>query len=523
MDRRRGAGVGDAGVGDAGAAWGYLRARMQLRPQNERILFGLKLRQLRQARELSFQRLAELTGLSVSYLNEIERGKKSPKPDKLAGLAAALGVDPAELADHTLEAQMMPVADLLRSNFLNELPLDRFGIELAKVVEIIASAPARVGAFISTLLELSRNYALLDENFYRGALRSWLEMHHNYLEDSEAFAKTCRAELGWDSARVPDADDLAGALARRHDYRVAPGGLDAVAAFRGLERVFVPADRSLLLAGTLAERDLRYHLAVEIGYQEMRVRDRSLTAPMTEITGFDMALAHARAHAFAGALLLPAERVDHELQGFFGDGEPALDVFEGLLEHYRVTPALLLDRVSALIARFRDIRSLFFIQLTEVAPGELQMTRELHLGRQHRPHATGLLEHYCRRWVGARLLLRGRDRTQIGIQASRYHGSDDEYLVLAIADKQHDGRRQSSFLGMPLTPELEGAIPALLKADLRREVVNNTCERCPIADCAERAAPPTVAASRQRRREVKDAIERLQREARQAARRGRRI
>ena len=494
---------------------------MRLKPQNERLLFGLKLRQLRAERDLSFQQLARLTGMSVSYLNEIERGKKSPKPDKLADLARALDVAPGHLTDPTLEAQMMPVAELLRSNFLNELPLERFGIDLGKLVEIIAGAPARVGAFISTLLELSRNYALLDENFFVGALRAWLEMHDNYLEDSEAFARRTRRALGWDPAHVPASEELEGLLRDRHDYRVVRGGLDAVEAFAGLERVFVPTDRSLLLAGSLGERDLRYYLAKELGYRVMDVRGRPLTAPMLRSESFDVALAHARTHAFASALLLPAERVDAELDGFFGAGEPALDVFEQLLTHYRVTPLLLLDRVSALIPRLRGIRSLYLIQLVEESPGNLQVTRELHLGAQHRPHATGLHEHYCRRWAGTRLLLRGRDRLQTGVQVDRFHGSDDEYLVLALADRQHDGRRQATSLGMPLTEELEGAIPALVKADLQRRVVNNTCERCGIADCAERAAPPTVARARERRRAVDAAVEELQRRARAAARRGR--
>ncbi|MCH9024924.1 MAG: hypothetical protein IH931_06280, partial [candidate division Zixibacteria bacterium] len=54
-----------------------------------------------------------------------------------------------ELISLELADGLAPVGDLLKSNFLNELPLDLFGIELSKVVEIIANAPIRVGAFIS--------------------------------------------------------------------------------------------------------------------------------------------------------------------------------------------------------------------------------------------------------------------------------------------------------------------------------------------------------------------------------------
>jgi len=354
---------------------------------------------------------------------------------------------------------------------------------------------------------------------YKRQLRSWLEMHENFLEDSEAFAKTLRNKLDWKPAYVPSAKELGDLLRYKYDYRIDIGGLEKHKAFEGLERVFLPTDRSLLLAASMKERDLRFHLAKEIGYQMLELsKDRSLTAPIVEVTGFDMALAQARAHAFASALLLPGEQFDAELKGFFGEGELAPDIFQQLLKRYEVTPLILLDRVAALLPQFREIRSLFLIQLTESEPGKLQVTRELHLGKHHRPHSTGLFEHYCRRWIGIRILFADRDEVQVGLQVSKFHGSEEEYLVLAISDRQHNGKRQSTFLGMPLTPELEGTIPALVKAELKHQIVSNTCERCPIEDCVERAAPPVVADLRQKRKKVGETIEELQRKARQAAR-----
>jgi transcriptional regulator with XRE-family HTH domain len=44
--------------------------------------FGLKLKQARTNKDLSIY-LAKITELSKSYLNEIEKGKKYPKTDKI--------------------------------------------------------------------------------------------------------------------------------------------------------------------------------------------------------------------------------------------------------------------------------------------------------------------------------------------------------------------------------------------------------------------------------------------------------
>ena len=173
-------------------------------------------------------------------LNEIEKGKKFPKKDKIEKLAAALGASYEELTSLELNKSLSPVGELLRSNFLNELPLNLFGIELAKVVEIIANAPVRVGAFISTLLELSRNYALQEENFYFGALRSYLELHNNYFEDiEEAVDRFCRL-YDIPKERPISVQVLKNLLEERFGYQIVENGLDNYPELQDLRSVFIP-------------------------------------------------------------------------------------------------------------------------------------------------------------------------------------------------------------------------------------------------------------------------------------------
>ncbi|HAI38788.1 MAG TPA: DNA-binding protein, partial [Maribacter sp.] len=45
-----------------------------------KLIFGLKLKQIRTEKDLSLFGLSKICGLSKSYLNEIEKGKKYPKP-----------------------------------------------------------------------------------------------------------------------------------------------------------------------------------------------------------------------------------------------------------------------------------------------------------------------------------------------------------------------------------------------------------------------------------------------------------
>ena len=61
-----------------------------MRGENVPVIFGLKLRQLREDRGLGLKELSALAGMSPSYVNEIEKGKKYPKADKILQLAEAL-------------------------------------------------------------------------------------------------------------------------------------------------------------------------------------------------------------------------------------------------------------------------------------------------------------------------------------------------------------------------------------------------------------------------------------------------
>ena len=231
---------------------------MNGKTQYERIIFGLKVKQARQSQGLSFAELSKSSGMSISYLNEIEKGKKFPKKDKIASLAHALQVSSNELLSAELESSLAPIGALLKSNFLNELPLDLFGIDLAKVVEIIANAPTRVSAFISTLLEISRNFALKESNFYFGALRSYLQLHHNYFPDLEAAVIHFADENDIDLNQPISCDELRQILTKNYGYEIVDHGLDHYPALQNLRSVYIAQKQRLLLNSQLTETQISF-------------------------------------------------------------------------------------------------------------------------------------------------------------------------------------------------------------------------------------------------------------------------
>lgn len=58
--------------------------------------FGDRLRELREKRELSQERLSELGGMNRNYVSDVERGRRNPCLWNIVRLADALDVPPAE-------------------------------------------------------------------------------------------------------------------------------------------------------------------------------------------------------------------------------------------------------------------------------------------------------------------------------------------------------------------------------------------------------------------------------------------
>ncbi len=64
---------------------------------NVRVLFGRRLRELRLKQHLSQEKLAELSGLHITYVGGIERGQRNVSLVNIVKLARALKVKPGDL------------------------------------------------------------------------------------------------------------------------------------------------------------------------------------------------------------------------------------------------------------------------------------------------------------------------------------------------------------------------------------------------------------------------------------------
>lgn len=485
------------------------------RQLQDRIVLGLKVRQLRQAKGWSFEDLHRRSGISVSYLNEIEKGKKYPQETTLNRLADALSVPYDQIRSGELTHHLAPLGALLQSNFLHELPLNLFGIELQQVVDIISKAPDRVNAFISAMLEISRVHSLQNEHFFLAALRAYQELHLNYFEDIETEAEAFAAKHGLPTDGAIGAVRLEQLLVGEYGYQMEALNTVQYPELSGLRALYQPRQNRLLLHPALSSRQRAFQLAKEIGFNALALaQHRPLSSAQLRVESFEQALSNFKAGYFAVALLIGRTAFSGDLKALLSQTEWDPGHLLTLLDKYEVSPEVLFQRFN-LLTTVLDRPKTFFHRIVHRIGGDVfEMDKELHLNRQHQPHASALQEQYCRRWIGIQLLRRVGHADQAplaGIQRAVFHDTGEEYLCLAVAKSgaPSPDRNASVTIGIALDAEARSAIGFWNDPSIARQTVHVTCERCPIRDCAERAAPPSAWEKREQRHRLSSLIAQL--------------
>lgn len=227
-------------------------------------VFGLKMKQFRQKKNYSLQDLAHITGVSKSYLNEIENGKKYPKHDKISQLASALNCTYDDLVSTKLDKSLAPITEILQSDFFKEIPLDLFGINRNNLISIISDAPKKVTAFINTLIEISKNYNLSKERFYFAVVRSFQELYDNYFPEIEEKANNYILENN--ISTKPKSAEFEELLKKQFEYEIKSLDLEQYGASGKLRSLFIPEKKLLLLNALLDEDQKTFILAKEIGF-----------------------------------------------------------------------------------------------------------------------------------------------------------------------------------------------------------------------------------------------------------------
>nr|WP_309758010.1 XRE family transcriptional regulator [Flavobacterium sp.] len=461
-----------------------------------KLIFGLKLKQARTNKNLSLFGLAKITDLSKSYLNEIEKGKKYPKTDKIILLSEKLDVSYDSMVSLKLDNNLAPIGEILKSGILKEIPLDLFGIQENDLIDIIANAPAKVNAFISTIIEIAQHYNLTRESFFLASLRSYQEAHTNYFEDLEQKVIQFFQSFYVNTEVQISIEELTAILIEEYGYTIEELVFSEQDQLGDLRSIFVPKSKTLLLSKDIDEPQKAFILAKEIAYNYLQITERLYTFSWIKFDNFDQVLNNFYASYFAGALLIPRQKLIDELNFFLSKSDPKPQEMVALMSSFNVSPESFYQRLTNILPKDFQLKNLFFLRLShQIGTDTYQIKKELHITNQQEPHANEMNEHYCRRWVSIRTIeesLRQQKSHFFDAQISSYENSKNEYLVFSSAtpDPFKTNCIRSISVGILITPGMKKKFKFMENNSVQKQVVGVTCETCAVKDCLERASPP---------------------------------
>lgn len=497
-------------------AFNFLYLNMNSESDFIKTVFGLKLKQLRQKKNWSLQDLAVKTGLSKSYLNEIENGKKYPKHDKIIQLSESLGSTFDELVSTKLDKSLAPFNEILQSDFFKEIPLDLFGISKNNLISIISDAPKKVTAFINALIEISQNYNLGKERFYFAVLRSFQELYDNYFPEIEDKTVEFIKENGLDINKDLRASVLESILTEKFHYSIQSEDFEQFGILDNLRSLFVPEQKLLLLNRKLEKDQRTFILAKEIGFNVLELKIRPNTYSWLDFGSFEEILNNFYASYFAGALLISKKQTLEKTSEFLLQHTWEPKSFEELIESFTDSPETFYYRLTNLLSSELGIKDLFYLCLVKKKNSDkIQILKELHLNHQQAPHANAMNEHYCRRWIAVKNLHHLKENeTLTDAQISYYKDQGVSYLVISTSQKNpfSDGSNRSYCLGILLNSQTIKKIGFIKSPTLKTINVGVTCESCSIPDCEVRQSPPIRLEKEHFNLSMKNAIEKIRKQ-----------
>ena len=473
---------------------------MEINSESLRFIFGIKLKQFRQQAGYSLKELSEKTGLSVSYLSEIEKGKKYPKPEKIVQLAVSLNKSFDELVSLQLDEDLNPLSALLNSPVLKDFPLQQFGIGLADIFDLVNDSPSKAGAFVRTLLEISRGYDMNVEHFLLASLRSYQKMHLNYFEELEAAANDFRLQN-----RIPPGNSISQSWleALLRDEFQCKINYDDFSEYGTLQplRSICPSPKMLLINARLQPQQKRFILARELGYRILKLKERALTSSWVKVETFDQIFNNFKASYFAGALLIPETEIVKDLQRWLENQAFDGQALTELIQKYDATPEMFLYRMSQVMPNHFGVTKMHYMRLNHhLAEDTFHVSKELNLTNVFVPRSIGPGEHHCRRWAataGLKQLAETKHKTnevQVSAQRSNFILQNKTFFNIAVvrARALDDHANTGMTLGFMIDEHFKKTARFWNDPKVSESDVNETCERCAFENCESRASAPSI-------------------------------
>ncbi len=502
-------------------------------PELLKFLLGLKLRKLRFEKGLSLQALSQLSGLSSSYLNEIEKGKKYPKVDKLILLAKSLKIRLEDLKGGAVDKSIVPLTDFLSSDFFKTFPLETFGMNRGDLFDLMSNKPEKFASLIATFVGLARHYEMEPQEFSKLALRSYRESKEHHFPDIEETALEFRKKVLGRQNRPLDEKLLADFLKNYINVSIYTLKANKLPVWPPGDAIYLDGKKPKILFHEDLDRSSRlFFLSKELGKVALGLKRESFIDLAYDTGTFVERKNDLMNYAFACALLWPRDQFEKSLREFLAEKVFSEKKLLSFLGEGPFLPEIFIQRMTQVFPQMLGIKKLFYLKFDtyektsfnkkNCAENLFYVTDELHLSHHHFPHENRMGQHYCRRWSSLNTLKEWMDegrpcRPETGyygslkVQKSRLVGTSETYFCVTLATQEmkrgdFKGNPYSVTLGLSLDDELKEIMKFWDDPSIPEKIVGKTCETCPVNDCLERAVPASLLKRKEKKDQERDVL-----------------
>ncbi len=418
---------------------------MQISAQNVRFIFGLKLKQLRAENNYSLSQLSALTNISKSYLNEIEKGKKYPKPEKVGYLAKALNTSYDNLVSLQLGKQLAPISALVKSDVLNELPLAFFGLTANDLLVLLANAPIQFSAFVDAIIRIGKEHDFKVESLYFSVLRSFQEMNNNYFPALETSAKKLRKDLQLEGHLVAIKEKLIILLKTEYQYTIDLDGFKGKPNLVHLRYLLVPGTTpTLLINKKLTATQITFILSREASFNILKAKKRPQTSSWIETKSFEHVLNNFKSYYMASALLLDERSFTKGLVDFTKKSIFKPEEVVALIKETNVSAEVFMLRITNLVPRYFRYSNLFFTRYNHsLNDNTYTLSKVLNGAGLSQSNTNHFEDKACQRWVALKTLSRlkkaqkekPKNPTICSIHKIQFENSNNRYLIISVTHK----------------------------------------------------------------------------------------
>lgn len=466
---------------------------MEFSKQIIRLILGLKVKQLREQLQLSLDVVSKKSGISRSYINEIENGKKYPQGDKLMALANALNVKYDDLVSLKLSGNLEPLNAILLSDRLNTIPLKSFGLDETTLSDLLIKNPYKTQLMLSTLLNLSKNQGLNKQDFINGALLAHAEAHNNYFDPVEKKAVEFKKLYDAKSSDVKF-ETLVNYAFDAFKLTVNILNTTESDSISETHSIFIKETNSLLLHSSLNEKQRIFCIVREFYFQiEKDIKRKRTHFPLTSYSSFEQGLNAFYSAYFALAFFAPKQLFIKDFNTLFDSKTWNEDTFLNISASYNLEPAMLLRRLAVFLKSDFNFERFLLMRLSKSVEKETHdLTMEAKWVELDQPHSNEAVDNFCKKSL-SRQVIDDNSRGVIRIQKDNLHVN---YLVLNfITLSVLDAPLNDSFhpkslsLVIVLTDHVKEKIKFLEDNTIPSQDLGLACQSCIVEECSVRMSP----------------------------------